>query len=183
MKKNKAIIIFLLKFFATYFILFGIYSYYLNKTQKKGDVFSCSPITQRVAHDSNTFARFMGLDSDIEQNKNELSIKFFLNGEHVVNIVEGCSSISIIILFLAFIIAFKGDLKDTVFFGFAGIVFIYLTNLLRIILLTVFYQKYPEYGYFLHELFFPAIIYGMVFLLWIIWVKYFSHYNKLKINE
>ena len=183
MKKNKAIIIFLIKFFATYFILFGIYSFYLNRTQKKTDPFSCSPITQRVARDSETFSRFLGLNARVEQNEEELSMKFILDGQHVVNIVEGCSSVSIIILFLAFIIAFKGGFRDTVLFGIAGIVFIYLTNLLRIILLTVLYKEYPEYGYFLHELFFPAIIYGMVFLLWIIWVKYFSHYNKLKINE
>jgi len=37
LKKNKAIIVFLVKFFATYFILFGAYSFYLNKTQQKGD--------------------------------------------------------------------------------------------------------------------------------------------------
>jgi len=183
LKKNKAIIIFLIKFFATYFILFGIYSFYLHKTQKKTGIFSCAPITKRVAQDSETFSKFIGLDVKVEQNVNELSMKFILNGNHVINIVEGCSSVSIIILFLAFIIAFKGSFKDTVLFGIAGTVFIYLTNLLRIILLAVLYQKYPEYGYFLHELFFPAVIYGMVFFLWVFWVKHFSHYNKLKTNE
>jgi exosortase family protein XrtF len=163
--------------------LFAIYSFYLNKTQIKTEIFSCSPITKRVAQDSDTFAKFFGYDTAFEQNTDELSMKLFLNGKHTVSIVEGCSSVSIIILFLSFIIAFSGSFRDTLFFGIGGSVFIYITNLARIVMLTVLYQEYPQHGYFLHELFFPAVIYGMVFLLWVIWVKYFSHYNKLKTDE
>lgn len=145
-------------------------------------MFSCAPITQTVARHASTVANIFGLDTFTEQNPDELSMKFYLNGKYTVKVVEGCSSISVIILFLAFIIAFKGDVKDTVFFGIAGSLFIYLTNLARIVILTVLIQKFPQYQYFLHELMFPAIIYGMVFLLWIIWVKFFSHHNKLKVN-
>jgi len=180
LKKNKAIIIFLIKFFATFFILSGIYSFYLHKTQKKSGIFSCAPITKQVAEHTNTFSNFFGFDSRIEQNENELSIKFFLEDQHIVNIVEGCSSVSIIILFLSFIIAFSGSIKDTIFFGIFGIVTIYLINLLRILLLAILYQKYPQYKYILHSLFFPSIVYGYVFILWVIWVKYFSHYKELK---
>ncbi|MEN8124477.1 MAG: exosortase family protein XrtF [Bacteroidota bacterium] len=180
MKKNKAIIIFLIKFFATYFILSGVYSIYLHKTQKKSGIFSCAPITRQVAEHTNTFSKFFGFNSSIEQNESELSIKFFLNDHHVINIVEGCSSISIIILFISFIIAFTGSIKDTIFFGVFGVVAIYLVNLLRILLLAILYQKYPQHEYLLHNLFFPAIVYGFVFFLWVIWVKYFSHYKELK---
>lgn len=180
LKKNKAIIIFLIKFFATYFILSGIYSFYLHKTQEKSDIFSCAPITKQVAEHTSIFSNFFGFDSYVEQNENELSMKFFLNDRHVVSIVEGCSSISIIILFLSFIIAFSGSTKDTIFFGIFGALTIYLINLLRILIFAVLLQKYPQYEYLLHNLIFPAIIYGYVFILWVIWVKYFSHYKELK---
>lgn len=109
-----------------------------------------------------------------------MSIHFFLNGQHVINVVEGCNSVSIIILFLAFIIAFKGDLKDTFFFGIFGIVTIYLVNILRIFFIAAIYQKYPQHRIFIHDLLFPAIIYGYIFVLWIIWVQFFSHYKELK---
>ena len=180
MKKNKEIALFLLKFFATYFILYGAYSVYLSNTQQKGDVFSCSPITQKVAQHAETMARFFGLDAEVRQNPDELSMMLLLNGQHIVNVVEGCSSVSIIILFLSFIIAFSGSFLNTLFFGIFGFIMIYLTNLARIVLLTVLYAKYPQYEYFLHSLLFPAIIYGMVFLLWIIWVKFFSYHNNPK---
>lgn len=175
MKKNKTIIIFLVKFFTTYFILFGAYSLYLHSTQQKEDVFVCSPITNTVARHVNKTARMLGYDAKIEQNVDELSIAFVLNGQYVSRIIEGCNSISVIILFLSFIIAFSGSLKNTVLFGLFGSLLIYIVNILRIIALSILYHKYPEYQSELHDLLFPSIIYGLTFVLWITWVKYFSN--------
>ena len=183
MRKNKTIIIFLVKFFATYFILFGLYSFYLNKTQQKSDLFSCSPVTKIVANHVQIMARVIGYDAQIEQNENELSMKFILNGKYVSRIIEVCNSISIIILFLSFIIAFSGSLKATILFVFFGSLSIYLVNLFRIIALSVLYYKFPEYQEILHSLVFPAIIYGLTFILWITWVKYFSNINKNAASE
>lgn len=170
----------MIKFFATYFILSGIYSLYLHKTQDKVGSFSCSPITKQVANHTQILAGILGYDSRIEQNEYELSVKFFLNDEHISNIVEGCSSISVIILFLAFIVAFSGSFKATFFYAIFGIFTIYLVNLLRILLISDLTQKYPEYSFTLHDLVFPAVIYGYVFLLWVVWVRYFSNHNQLK---
>lgn len=178
LRKNRTIIIFLVKFFATYFILFGIYSFYLNRTQQKEDIFVCSPITNNVAQHVSTLANMMGYDARIEQNTNELSIKFILNDQYVSRIIEGCNSFSIIILFWAFIIAFSGSLKATILFGLFGTFLIYIANLLRIIALSVLYHRFPEYQEILHNLLFPAIIYGLTFVLWITWVKYFSNITK-----
>lgn len=178
MNKNKAIIVFLVKFFATYFILFGAYSYYLHQTQQKTDVFVCSPITRTVAEHVYLTSKMLGYDADIEQHSEELSIKFFINGENVSRIIEGCSSISIIILFLSFIIAFSGSFKSTFLFGLFGSLLIYAVNILRVIAISILYSKFPEYQDVLHDLVFPSIIYGLTFMLWITWVKYFSKLNK-----
>jgi len=179
--QNKAIILFLVKFFATYFILFGAYSFYLNKTQQKTDVFVCSPLTYYVANDVYKVSKMLGYDAEIEQHTDELSIKFMLNGNYVSRIIEGCNSVSIIILFLAFIIAFSGSFVKTLLFGLFGTVLIYVVNVLRIIALSVLYHQFPEYQTTLHDLLFPAVIYGLVFVLWITWVKFFSN-MKTKAN-
>lgn len=178
MRKNKAIIVFLVKFFATYFILFGAYSFYLNKTQQKTDVFVCSPITGTVANHVYKVSKMLGYDAEIEQHSEELSIKFILNGDYVSRIVEGCTSVSVIILFLAFIIAFSGSLGNTLWFGLFGSILIYIVNILRIIALSVLYHRFPEYQKILHDLLFPGIIYGLTFVLWITWVKYYSNLNR-----
>jgi len=179
LQRNRTIIIFLVKFFATYFILFGIYSIYLNRTQQKTDIFSCSPLTKTVANHVQKVADIMGYNSYVEQNTNELSMKFMLNGNYVARIIEGCSSISIIILFLSFIIAFSGSIKATILFGLFGSVLIYIVNILRIIALGIMYYKFPENEMILHDLLFPAVIYGLTFILWLTWVKFYSNINKV----
>ena len=178
MKKNKTIIVFLIKFFATYFILFGLYSLYLHKTQQKGDVFSCSPLTKEVAQHVETVANWMGYEAYVEQHTGELSMKFTINGNYASRIIEGCNSISIIILFLAFIIAFSGSVKATVLFGIFGSILIYVVNILRIIALSIMYHRFPEYQEILHNLLFPVVIYGLVFILWITWVTFYSNIRK-----
>ena len=178
LQKNRTIIIFLVKFFAAYFILSGVYSIYLKQTQEKVNFFSCSPITKTVANHVQQTANILGYDAYVEQNSNELSMKLILNDKYVSRIIEGCSSISIIILFLSFIIAFSGGLKATILFGLFGSVLIYIVNVLRIIALGVLYYKFPKYQDILHDLLFPAVIYGLTFVLWITWVKFYSNINK-----
>ncbi|MET2983974.1 exosortase family protein XrtF [Aureibaculum conchae] len=180
MKKRKTIIRFLIKFFVTYFLLVGIYSVYLKQTQQKGSVFSCAPITKTVAKHSQQFGELLGYDVRIEQHESELSMKFFVDGAYIARIVEGCNAISVIILFLTFIIAFSGSIKATIIYGIIGTFIIYVVNIARVFILSMLMYKYPEYKDILHNLLFPAIIYGTVFLLWIIWVRHFSYLKKSK---
>ena len=178
MKRQRSIVLFLVKFFATYFLLFVFYSFYLQNTQKKGDVFACSPITTVVAEQTEEVLTFFGYNAAHIQHEDEMSVKLILNGQYTARVIEGCNSLSIIILFLSFIIAFAGPLKATVIYGILGSAFIYGVNILRIAFLTVMLRKYPQEQELLHNLVFPAIIYGTTFLLWVIWVQKFSKIKK-----
>lgn len=178
MKKQRNIVLFLVKFFATYFILFVLYSYYLQKTQDKEDFFSCAPITTTVAKQTTTVLNLFGYKASYVQHDKEMSVKLILNGNYTARVIEGCNSFSIIILFLAFIVAFPGSLKATVLYSIAGSFLIYGINILRIAFLTVMLYKFPNEQMFLHNLVFPAIIYGTTFLLWVLWVHKFSNYKK-----
>ena len=178
MKKNKVVIQFLVKFFVVYFSLTGLYSFYLKSTQQKETVFSCSPVTKMVTDHSEIVAELFGYDIYTDQNYQELSFMFMVNEKYVVRIVEGCTSVSIMILFLAFIIAFSGSVKATILYGFFGLILIYATNIFRIVALSLIIYHRPEYQEIMHSLFFPAVIYGMVFLLWIVWVNKFATINK-----
>ena len=180
MKKNKPITIFLVKFFSSYVIMVGLYSYYLSKTQEKETLFTCSPITNHVANQTVKVIEFFGFKADVTQHKEELSLKMLVNGNYVSRVIEGCNSVSVIILFLAFLIAFSGNVKATIIFGFIGSILIYITNIFRIAILSLGILKYPKQQEILHNLVFPAIIYGMVFLLWVIWVNKFSNFIKQK---
>ena len=107
-----------------------------------------------------------------------MSVKVLLNGHYTARVIEGCNSISILILFLAFVIAFPGSIKATILFGIVGSFIIYGVNILRIAFLTGMLYKYQDHQTLLHNLVFPAIIYGITFLLWVLWVHKFSNYKK-----
>lgn len=178
MKKHREVVLFLINFFVAYFLLFVAYSFYLQKSQTKNDTFVCCGITKNVAHQTVSLLRFFGKEASTIQHEQELSMKIILNNIYTARVIEGCNSISVIILFLAFIFAFKGTLKNTLLFGFLGSLFLYVANIGRIALLTVLLQEYPDNQIFLHYLVFPAIIYGATFLLWFFWVQKFSLYSK-----
>ncbi|NLP57332.1 exosortase family protein XrtF [Lutibacter sp. B1] len=178
MRNNKTVVIFLIKFFGTYALLFLLYSFYLNKTQRTTGMFECAPITTTVAEQSNYLLNLLGYDSEIEQHEEELSVKLILNSYFIARVVEGCNSISIIILFIAFIIAFASSFKTTFLYILFGSLIIYFFNILRIAVIAIALYEYPQYQNVLHEIVFPVLIYGITFLLWFIWIKRFAKINK-----
>ena len=178
MNKYKNIAIFLVKFFGTYFLLFAIYATYLHNSQIKDSGFQCSSLTIKVADQTVSVLKFLGYHVKNVQHEAEMSVKLLVGENYVARVIEGCNSMSIIILFTAFIVAFAGPKKITFLYIVFGSVLIYLINIFRIAFLTMMLYKYPNQQEILHNLVFPAIIYGTTFLLWVIWVKKFSHYKK-----
>ena len=155
-----------------------MYSFYLSKNQKTAGVFACAPITKSVAKQTNFVLHLVGYNSEIIQDPNEISINLFVEQKLVAKIIEGCNAISIIILFSSFIVAFTGNFKNTFIFISIGSLIIYVTNILRIAIITIAIFEYPAYQKVLHDIIFPSLIYGITFLLWFVWVKKFSKVNK-----
>lgn len=151
-----------------------MYSLYLNKTQSKSGVFACAPITNSVAKQTQLLLNTVGFDAKIEQHTKEVSVKLFINEKYVSRIIEGCNSISIIILFCSFVIAFSSNFKSTFLFILVGSLLIYIVNIIRIAIISISLYQFPQYEYILHDILFPLIIYGFTFLLWFIWIKKFS---------
>lgn len=173
MKSNKLIIIFLIKFFGTYAILFILYSFYLDKTQQSGEIYSCAPITKTVANQAAWLLNQVGYTAETEQNSYEMSVRFIVDGDYIARVNEGCNAISVIILFISFIVAFSSKFVPTLLYILFGSLIIYVTNILRVAVISIAMYKYPEYQDKLHDLVFPTIIYGITFLLWFIWVRFF----------
>lgn len=173
--KYKTVIRFVLLFLGTYLILGILYSFYLNVSEN-GTYFP-DYITSLVATQSAAVLDGFGYNSVLRKDVLEQGMLLTIDNEYTVNVVEGCNSVSVIILFVAFIIAFSEKFKKTFLFIFAGAVLIYIVNILRIAILTVALYKYPQYENILHSVIFPGIIYSMVFILWMVWVR------MLKLNS
>ena len=172
----KPFLLFLGKFALSYLILTFVYQYYLNQFDVKN--YEPDGFTKIVTGQVEQSLLFFNCDARTEIHPMEPSYKFFYNGKYISRIVEGCNALSVIILFIAFVIAFSGKLKHTVLYIIGGSLIIHILNITRIALLIVAFYNFPEFNTILHDILFPLAIYGTVFILWVIWVNKFSFYAK-----
>lgn len=169
-QQYKPFLLFLGKFFLSYLVLTVLYQSYLASFGD--DVID--GITSNVACLMQKIVDVFGVN--ISTKLDYMHYQIIYNGKFTARIIEGCNAISVIILFIAFIVAFSGKLKLTLLYILSGSILIYILNVFRIIFLTVLVYYFPNQEHLLHGVLFPLVIYGIVFLLWIIWVNKFSGY-------
>ena len=179
-KKYKPVLKFIVTFLLVYIVLTIAYNFYLEKSS--GEKYYPDYLTHLVAKQSEILLDTVGYDARTENHPKEPSIKLIINNKFVARVVEGCNSISVIILFISFLMAFAGKPKTTFFYALSGSVLIYTVNLVRIAVLSIGLYHYPWRRDILHTVIFPLAIYGLVFILWMIWIKRFS-YIRVKKNE
>ncbi|HLT32557.1 MAG TPA: exosortase family protein XrtF [Aquaticitalea sp.] len=174
--KYKSVVRFILTFILVYAVLSYSYKLYLDFSD--GSKYYPDYLTNLVAKQSQSLLDTFGYDADIVPHPKEPSMKLIINNKFVARVVEGCNSMSVIVLFISFMIAFAEKFKTTFLYILAGSVLIYAANLFRIVILSIGLYHYPWRREVLHTVIFPLIIYGMVFLLWMFWVNRFSNLKK-----
>ncbi|MDO7137871.1 exosortase family protein XrtF [Algibacter lectus] len=174
--KYRSVIKFILTFLLVYLSLSVIYKFYLQFSD--GSEFYPDYFTHLVGEQSKDLLNTFGYATKMVPHLEEPSLKVMIGNIYVARVIEGCNGLSVLILFISFIVAFSGRLKATLLYLLSGSVIIYVVNVLRIVILSIWLYKYPEQSEFLHAVVFPAIIYGVVFLLWIFWVNRFSKLNQ-----
>lgn len=170
----KPFLIFIGTFFSAYILLTIVYKFYLNSFSP----IDLDGISKFVGKNVEQLMLLFNCNVDIVKSLSQPALEVWYNNKFTIRIVEGCNAVSVIILFVSFIIAFSGKFKTTLLFILFGTLFIYVLNIFRIMFLTILLFRYPENEHFLHGVLFPLIIYGLVFLLWVIWVNKFSKYAK-----
>lgn len=156
----------------TYIVLTFLYQQFLNGFEEN----KIDSFTRMVSDNTEQVIQLFNQQSYIEESTTHPYTKLFFNSKYVARIVEGCNAISVIILFISFVVSFSGKLKTTLLFILGGSLIIYVLNVLRISVLSALIFYFPKYEPFLHEVLFPLYIYGVVFMLWLIWVRNFSRY-------
>lgn len=160
----------LLRFVLIYVVLVLAYQFYLNEFANSG----LDPVSTWVMRQSVYLQNVFGYPSEMVPGKPEQETTwFFVSGKYVSRMVEGCNVISVAILFLSFIFAFYEGAK-TFLFAAVGLLALHVMNVLRIVGLNVLLVETPQYSKIGHDYLFPAIIYGSVVALWLIWIQYFA---------
>jgi exosortase family protein XrtF len=168
-RKYKSVIRFILLFSGVYLVLSFFYIQYLDFSRL--EINDTDAITKLVARQSREVISEFGYQAAIIPHESEPNMKLFINEIYLARIIEGCNAISIIILFTAFVIAFAEGFKKTFLFLLAGVTIIYAMNIARIAIFAIALYHHPQYESVLHGVVFPGLIYGTVFLLWMLWVR------------
>ena len=167
MKDFKEILWVLLRFLGIWLLLFLLYQWYLNQFSGNIDGF-----TKIISDQSAFLLNLTGYETITKDFPSHETVQFYINGKVATRMVEGCNAVSVMIMFLAFVFAFYKGVK-TFYFAFAGIALLYILNLFRIYVLNVIVVDFPALTKSAHDYFFPAIIYGGVVVLWLIWINKF----------
>ncbi|MFT4849558.1 MAG: exosortase family protein XrtF [Sediminicola sp.] len=167
--KYRSVVQFVFLFLGSYLLLSFCYATYLKLSI--GGSHHPDFVTHYVARQSTGLISKLGYNAQIIAHETKSQMVLNMDGNYLASIIEGCNSISVIILFIAFIVAFAQGFKKTAYFICVGSLLIYTVNVFRIAILAIGLYHYPHQEKLLHGVVFPGIIYGIVFLLWMLWIK------------
>ena len=94
-----------------------------------------------------------------------------------IQMVDGCTGISAIGLFLGFVWAYPGKNWARLYFSLMGIVIIYVVNIMRIAILLLIQEWAPQFFDFTHNYSTTTIFYLVILFLWILWVRMADGFN------
>ncbi len=159
-------ILFLIRFFVFYLTTNFIYGLYINSYDRVAD-----PVTKVTTVHSAVVLRLVGTEVSVVPSATDPKVYLGNQERQVLSVYEGCNGVNVMIVFLAFIFSFTMPNRKMLWFVPMGLLFIYLINLFRIILLYFIAEHFPDYMYFLHKYFFTGIVYTFVFSLWYYWIS------------
>ena len=90
-----------------------------------------------------------------------------------VMLEKGCLGRNLMALFLGFMLMVPGTLKNKLWFIPAGLVSIYCLNVIRICTLAILCVNHLNWIPINHEIIFPRIVQGIIFLKWVVYFKWF----------
>lgn len=153
-----------------------VYDLYLHRFEDKTDGMSAY-----VGRQAASLLIVMGFDAFATDMHADKSTHVGIDGFARVKVIEGCNGLSVMILFVAFLLGFPGKLKSMAWFLPAGLLVIHFFNILRVAMLGWAVYRFGETGYYIYKELFTASIYLLVLTLWFLWVQKYGSFNKVNV--
>jgi len=173
LKDFKPVLGILLRFIIIYLVLLLGYQFYLNTFKAQG----LDPYSRLIADHVMFIQNKLNFPTYLFDDIPNEQVGYIVKGKYVTRMVEGCNAVSVIILFVSFIFAFYKGAKTFVFVVVSFLA-LYVMNVFRIVGLNIVTSDYPQYNKMAHDYIFPAVIYGSVVILWLVWIKFFALKNE-----
>lgn len=127
-------------------------------------------LTWLLFQTSNFFLEYLLKGSYIIEDK----AWYFDNGGYI-KIVDGCSGLKASLQFITIILLVRGPFKDKIWFIPAGILILFIANIVRIIGLDLIVYFKSSFYHFTHQYVFRPFFYGVIFVLWVVWIEKFKN--------
>jgi exosortase/archaeosortase family protein len=98
---------------------------------------------------------------------------YFVNNGYVA-VNRSCSGLKLFTQWTLLMMLYPGPWKKKLWYIPMGILIVHLTNLFRIIGLSVIVIHWPRYWDFSHDYLFRPFFYVVIFTMWVIWVERFG---------
>ncbi|HTF20622.1 MAG TPA: exosortase family protein XrtF [Chryseolinea sp.] len=168
-------IIFLAKFLGIYLVASLLYGAYVTSFEPGPD-----PATRAVAQQTSVALGVCGWATSAHDNGRKPTTEVAYRNRDILSIYEGCNGINVMVIFVAFLLAFGPMNRRLWWYAPLGLLAIHLCNLLRIAVLFWVSLNEPDFMYFLHKYFFTAALYVVTLTLWVIWVRMYLRPKVVK---
>jgi exosortase family protein XrtF len=166
LKEYRPAILFLATYIALYLALNTIYAIVIDRYAPGPD-----PVTIIVTREATAILTLFHDNVNYFVSSTVANVPITKDGNVVVEVYEGCNSINVLIVYISFILAFRGPRGRFFAYLLIGGTTIYIVNLFRVIALYAVAFHFPNSLYFFHKFFFTGIIYGLVFVMWYFWIQ------------
>ena len=109
----------------------------------------------------------LGISLEVETSR------IYLSRDVYVFLYNGCSGLKEMAMFIFIMVFFPGPWRSKLWFIPASLLFIFSVVIVRVVLLVLIFNYHPSYYGLFHNFLLNYIFFGIFFILWLIWVKYF----------
>jgi exosortase family protein XrtF len=168
MLKNRVLLQFLLTAGGLYVLWDYLYKHVLEE-----DGVIIRKVAEHVAGVSVSLLKLFGFHTEAAP-LNGYNTLITLDGQSLVWIDSGCTGLTLMALFAGFIIAYPGPIVKKLWYIPAGILVIYLVNVLRVIALAINHIVSRGSFDFNHKYTYTLATYAAIFGLWMLWANRLS---------
>jgi exosortase/archaeosortase family protein len=102
-----------------------------------------------------------------------LNTTLYFPNNGYIEVNGSCSGLKQFYQWIFLMVLFPGPWKKKLWYIPIGLIVIHLTNIFRIIALSVVVMEWPQYWTFSHDWILRPFFYVVIFIMWVIWVEKF----------
>lgn len=168
MKNNRVLLIFLVKVVVMYVIWEVFSGLYLKPDGAIND-----GLTWNIAQVSAWLMSLFGMEATAHAFPGAINM-IYVNAQPIVRIEAGCNGLVLMALFAGFIIAYPGPVNRKLWYIPAGLLAVYVINIIRVIVLTINNMYSKSTFDFNHKYTYAITTYACIFALWMLWANRLS---------